>query len=63
LVLTELGFALYHPFDGTIASLHALAICIFTTFFAGILVDSPVAEFLPVLAFRFERTSYSIPGW
>jgi hypothetical protein len=43
----------YFPFGGTIASLQALAILIFTTVFAGILIDSPVAGFLPFLAFLF----------
>jgi hypothetical protein len=53
---------IYFPFAGTIASLHALAIRIFTTVFAGILIASPVAGYLPFLAFRFERTSFPIPG-
>jgi hypothetical protein len=47
---------------GTIASLQALAIRIFTTVLAGILIGSPVAGFLPIRALRFTRTSLPIPG-
>ena len=40
-------------FGGMTASLKALAMRIFTTVLAGILISSPVAGFLPILAFRF----------
>ena len=43
----------HFPLGGTTASLHALAILIFTTVFAGILIASPVAGFLHFLVFRF----------
>ena len=33
-----------------------------TTFFAGIFISSPVAGFLPILAFLLSRTSLPIPG-
>src|SRR5512136_2186872 len=49
-------------FGGTTASLQALAIRIFTTVLAGILICSPVAGLNPIRAFRLERTSLPIPG-
>jgi hypothetical protein len=47
---------------GTIASLQALAIRIFTTVLAGILMGSPVAGFLPTRALRLTKTSLPTPG-
>jgi hypothetical protein len=47
---------------GTIASLAALAILIFTTVLAGILIVALVAGLRPMRAFLFTRTSFPIPG-
>ena len=45
-----------------IASFAAFATRNLTTRFAGILIDSPVAGFLPILALRLTSTSFPNPG-
>src|ERR1700742_1734870 len=52
----------FFAFGGTIASLALLAIRNLTTFFAAILIVSPVAGFLPMRAFRSTLTSRPRPG-
>src|SRR5258706_16110974 len=47
---------------GTIASFTAFATRNFTTFFAGILIASPVAGLRPMRAFLSTRTSRPMPG-
>src|SRR5258708_24371393 len=49
-------------FAGTIASLAAFATRHLTTFFAGILICSPVAGFRPLLPLRSTRTTLPRPG-
>jgi hypothetical protein len=56
------GSLIPYFFPGTITSLAAFAILIFTTVLAGILIVAPVAGFRPMRAFRFTRTSLPIPG-
>src|SRR5689334_5357495 len=52
----------FFAFGGTIASFAAFATRNFTTFLAGILIDSPVAGLRPTRALRSTRTSRPIPG-
>src|SRR5271157_2857154 len=67
-VLIFMGIPIPHPLllyfllPGTIASLAAFAILIFTTVLAGILIVAPVAGLRPMRAFLFTRTSFPIPG-
>jgi hypothetical protein len=52
----------YFFFPGTIASLAAFAILIFTTVLAGIFIVAPVAGLRPMRAFLLARTSFPLPG-
>src|SRR5689334_10504292 len=52
----------FFAFGGTIASFAAFATRNFTTFLAGILMDSPVSGLRPVRALRSTRTRRPMPG-
>src|SRR4051812_48794989 len=54
--------AIYFGFGGTIASFAAFATRNFTTFLAGILIDSPVNGLRPVRTLRSTRTKRPMPG-
>jgi len=56
------GEAPFYFLGGTTASLKALAILIFVTVLAGILIGAPVWGLRPTRAFRLERTNLPIPG-